>query len=245
MELKGNTVLVTGGATGIGLAIAQRFINAGSKVIVCGRREEKLKEVKSRFPNLHTYQCDLADDKEREKLYQHVMNEFPDINVLVNNAGVQRRFKLTDVNDSWDVVREEIAINIDALIHLSILFIPHLNKHKKAAIINVSSGLAFVPGAFAPVYSATKAAVHSFTLSLRHQLSNSPVQIIEVAPPAVNTDLGGPGLHTFGVHVDEFADSVMERIERGELEVGYGTSEKARQASRQELDEIFKRMNQH
>jgi uncharacterized oxidoreductase len=116
-------------------------------------------------------------------------------------------------------------------------------RQKSPAIINITSGLAFAPLARAPVYSATKAALHSFTLSLRHQLKESPVQVIEIAPPAVDTDLGGPGLHTFGVKLDEFVDAVMPRLAAGELEMGYGFGEQARGASRQELDEIFARMN--
>jgi uncharacterized oxidoreductase len=122
-------------------------------------------------------------------------------------------------------------------------FIPLLKQQTSAAIVNVSSGLAFVPGAFAPVYSATKAALHSFTLSLRHHLTNTAVRVIEIVPPAMNTDRGGTGLHTFEVPVDKFADAIMQRLRNGEQEIGYGTSEKNILASRQEQDEIFKRMN--
>jgi uncharacterized oxidoreductase len=111
--------------------------------------------------------------------------------------------------------------------------------------MNVSSGLAFVPAAFAPIYSATKAAIHSFTLSLRHQLSETNIKVIDIVPPAVNTNLGGPGLHTFGVPVHDFVNSVLERIQKGETEIGYGFSEESRLASREELNEMFKRINSH
>jgi uncharacterized oxidoreductase len=107
----------------------------------------------------------------------------------------------------------------------------------------VTSGLSFAPLANVPVYSATKAALHSFTLSLRHQLSTTPIEVIELIPPAVNTDLGGPGLHTFGVPLDEFADAVMAGLAKGEREIAYGTAEKSSRASREGLDEIFLRMN--
>ena len=123
------------------------------------------------------------------------------------------------------------------------LLIPHLVERERPAIVNVTSGLSFVPLANAPIYSATKAALHSFTLSLRHQLSGTPVEVVEIVPPAVNTDLGGPGLHTFGVAINEFLDSVVPRLEAGEREVAYGFAEQSSRASREELDRIFDRMN--
>ena len=123
------------------------------------------------------------------------------------------------------------------------LFAAHLRKQSRAAIVNVGSGLAFAPLAAVPIYCATKAALHSFTLSLRHQLRGTSVEVIEIVPPAVNTDLGGPGLHTFGADVNEFADAVMARIQAGETEVGFGFSEGSRRASRDELDALFERMN--
>jgi uncharacterized oxidoreductase len=243
MNLSGNTILITGGASGIGYAFAERFLAAGSEVIICGRREDKLREAKAAHPELHTRVCDVGDEAERVALFDWATREFPRLNVLVNNAGIQRRVDLTESED-WRQTRQETAINFDAPVHLSRLFIPHLLQQQRPAIINVTSGLAFVPLANAPVYSATKAALHSFTLSLRQQLSATPLTVIEVAPPAVDTDLGGVGLHTFGVPLSEFADAVFQRLPQGELEITYGTAEKASRASRAEQDEIFEFMNQ-
>jgi uncharacterized oxidoreductase len=144
----------------------------------------------------------------------------------------------------WAPTHEEIAINLEAPVHLCGLFLPHLLQQERPAILNVTSGLAFAPMASAPFYSATKAALHSFTLSLRHQLAGTPVQVIEIIPPAVNTDLGGVGLHTFGVAVEEFVNAVAMGLREGEPEIAYGYSQRASQASRPELDEIFQRMNQ-
>ncbi len=242
MQLASNTVLVTGGASGIGLALAQRFLQAGSTVIVCGRREEKLEEARTKHPVLKTYVCDLSKEKQREKLLRWAMKEFPRLNVLVNNAGIQRRVRI--LGDKWSATHEEIAINLEAPLHLTSLFIPHLMKQERPAILNVTSGLAFSPIASVPIYCATKAALHSFTLSLRHQLAGTPVQVIEIIPPAVNTDLGGPGLHTFGVAVEEFMNAVTMGLRQGDPEIAYGYSQRASQASRSELDEIFQRMNQ-
>ncbi|GAB2868306.1 SDR family oxidoreductase [Hymenobacter ruber] len=244
MNLATNTILLTGGASGIGLALAVRFLRAGSTVIIVGRRADKLAEAQQRYPGLITRQANIADVSERLELVRWATTEYPALNVLVNNAGIQNRIQLADDSATdWDQRREELVINVEAPIHLATLLVPHLRRQPGAAIINVTSGLSFAPAAFVPIYSATKAALHSFTLSLRHQLAPTGISVLEIVPPAVDTDLGGPGLHTFGVNVDEFADSVMARLGAGEQEVGYGSSEKARLASRTELDEQFRVMN--
>ena len=243
MNLSNNTILLTGGASGIGLALAVRFQQAGSEVIIVGRRADKLAEARQQYPGLHTRMCDVANAAEREALVRWATTEFPRLNVLVNNAGIQNRIQLADDAADWETRRQEFVINVEAPIHLAALLVPHLRQQSQAVIINVTSGLAFAPAAFVPIYSATKAALHSFTLSLRHQLEPEGIAVLEIVPPAVDTDLGGPGLHTFGVNVDAFADSIMDRLAQGEHEVGYGTSEKSRLASRAELDEQFRMMN--
>ncbi|MBI5346358.1 MAG: SDR family NAD(P)-dependent oxidoreductase [Chlamydiae bacterium] len=243
MKLSKNTILITGGASGIGLALAKRFVTAGSEVIVCGRRKEKLEEAKRLIKGLHILKCDVASEEERKSLAEQVIRDFPTLNVLINNAGIQNLPPLLKEPQSWENHRQEIATNLEAPIHLSMLFIPQLLKQNTSTIINVSSGLAFLPLASMPTYCATKAAIHSFTLCLRHQLKSSPIQVIELIPPAVNTDLGGKGLHTYGVPLDEFADHAMKCIEQGELEFGYGSSEKGRLASREQANELFASMN--
>ncbi len=242
MDLRDNVVLVTGGASGIGLGLARRFLAAGSSVIICGRRDDRLRDAQAAYPGLHTRVCDLAQAAERVRLAEWVVREFPGLNVLVNNAGIQRYPRL-DGPGEWAAADEEIAINFAAPIHLCSLLVPHLLRQDHPAIVNVTSGLAFVPLANAPIYSATKAALHSFTLSLRHQLAGTPLKVVEIAPPAVNTDLGGPGLHTFGVPIDELLDAVVPRIQGGEREVAYGFAQQSSRASREELDQIFERMN--
>lgn len=240
MELSGNTVLITGGASGIGFAFAERFIKAGNTVIVCGRRESKLKEAKEKHPELITRVCDVAVEAERLALFEWIKEHHPGVNVLVNNAGIQQRYHIlkADVIDNWADYNKEITVNMEAPIHLAMLFSQcFAEKAGKTAIINVSSGLAFTPMAVAPIYSSTKAALHSFTMSLRHQLSEAGVEVIEVAPPAVNTDLGGVGLHDSEAPLDEFADAIFKGLEEGRLEIGYAVSEKALRMSRDEIDE--------
>jgi uncharacterized oxidoreductase len=210
---------------------------------VCGRREATLRDARVRHPRLAIRVCDVAQERERVALFHWAVAEFPRLNVLVNNAGIQRRVALME-QDEWERARQEIAINLEAPIHLSTLFLPHLLTQERPAIVNVTSGLAFVPLARVPIYSATKAGLRSFTLSLRHQLAHTPIRVVEIVPPAVNTDLGGPGLHTFGVPVGEFADAVVERLREGDLEIPYGFSVQASRASREELETLFTRMNQ-
>jgi uncharacterized oxidoreductase len=242
LKLSSNTILITGGGSGIGLALAERLLAAGNDVIICGRRAEVLEQASQRNPGLHTRQCDLASADSRAGLIEWAVAEFPSLNVLVNNAGIQQRQGL-DLLADWPLAQQEIAINLEAPIHLTGLLMPHLAARSNAAIVNVTSGLAFAPLAGVPIYCATKAALHSFTLSLRHAAAASGIEVIEVIPPAVDTDLGGPGLHTFGVPLDEFADAVMAGLDAGATEIAYGSARQSSQASRDELDAMFQRMN--
>jgi uncharacterized oxidoreductase len=189
MKTSGNTILITGGATGIGLAVAKAFVKAGNTVIICGRRRHKLDEAKQQVPALHTLVCDIASEHERQRLFKQVTARFPTLNILVNNAGVQR---MIDLRNGVPVPsgEDEIEINLKAPIDLAARFIPFLAQQERAAIVNVSSGLAFVPLAMAPVYCATKAALHSFTISLRHQLRDTGIRVFELIPPRVDTELG-------------------------------------------------------
>jgi uncharacterized oxidoreductase len=245
MRISGRTVLITGGGSGIGLALAERFYKSGNTVIICGRRKFKLQEAKDKYPNIHTFVCDITNEAERKLLYDSVVNEFPDLDVLVNNAGIQQRVNLLNPETEWSHYHEEISANLEAPIHLTMLFLPHLLKKQEGTIIYISSNLSITPAAWVPIYSATKAALHSFSISLRLQLAETNVEIIEVLPPAVNTDLGGVGLHTFGVPVDELADGVFAGLNNGDIEIGYAGSERSIRASRDEIDDVSKSMWQN
>lgn len=242
MKQSGNTILITGGASGIGLAFAERFVKTGNDVIICGRREAKLAEAKERIPSLHTRVCDVSDAEQRQSLVTWATKTFPNLNVLVNNAGIQQRLNLTKPAQEWSYLHQEIAANLDAPIHLTVLFLEHLMRQPDAAIVNVSSGLAITPAAFAPIYSATKAALHSFSMSLRLQVEGTNVDVIEVLPPAVNTDLGGVGLHTFGAPVDDFADAIFAGFEAGKKEIGYGGTDERLQASKSGIEQAMQHM---
>jgi uncharacterized oxidoreductase len=208
-------------------------------VIVCGRRESVLREVADKFPGVITKICDLADAEERENLYNWVAAEHPDLNVLVNNAGIQNWMSIGD-DDFYTRAKSEISINIEAPIHLAALFskLPSIDT-----IMNVSSGLSFVPLTKVPVYSATKAFLHSFTLSLRHLLASSNIEVIEIIPPALNTDLGGKGLHDAAPPVSAFIESIFEQLKEGKKELTFGFSEAMLKSSPEQLQQAFVRMN--
>ncbi|MEK3686487.1 SDR family oxidoreductase [Paenibacillus sp. FSL R10-2736] len=246
MKLTGNTILITGGGSGIGLAFAERFISGGNTVIITGRREQVLQDAKDKFPGLITRVSDLNIESERIALFDWVTANYPEVNVLVNNAGTQQRFNVlkADARNNWAYFNQEITTNLEAPLHLAMLFAPLFAAREAAAILNVTSGLAFTPFAIGPIYSATKAALHSFTMSLRLQLSDTSVEVIEVAPPAVNTDLGGSGLHVHGEPLDAFTDGIFQRLAEGQQEIGYGTSVDRLRMSRDKIDEYAVNMYQ-
>ena len=199
-----------------------------------------MQAAQAKVPGLHALVADTGSEAARVSLWAEVVKRFPKVDVLVNNAGVQRRIDVQR-SEPWQTLRQEIGINLEGPIHLSLLAIPHLLQQAQPAILNVSSGLAFAPAAFVPIYCATKAALHSFTLSLRHQLRKTPIEVVEIIPPAVQTNLGGS--HDFGAPLDAYADSVIAQLKAQQPEVTYQSSALRAQASRAELDEWFKRMN--
>lgn len=239
MKLSNNKILVTGGASGIGLGLTERFILENNTVIICGRREATLKEVANKFPSVITRICDLSNEEERIKLYNWIAENHPDLNMLVNNAGIQQWVNISDA-DFYQKSKSEITINIEAPLHLTSLFI---NLKSLNTILNVTSGLAFVPQTKVPVYSATKAFFHSFSLSARHLLRAKNIEVIEVIPPALNTDLGGKGLHDFAPPVAEFIDAVFEQLKEGKTEICFGFSEAITKAGAADLKSAFDRMN--
>jgi uncharacterized oxidoreductase len=228
MKTSGNTVLITGGGSGIGLALAEALLQRRNGVIICGRRRERLQAVKKRLPEIHIRVCDVSGARSRYALVDWLVSEFKDLNLLVNNAGIQRPVDFLKGPRDLEDADEEIATNLTAPIHLSALLIPHLKCKKEAAIVNISSGLAFTPLAAAPVYCATKAAVHSLSLSLRHQLRDTSVQIFEVAPPMVSTELSGtrkrPEETEHTMSPEAVAVGILDALERNDHEVALGAA---------------------
>jgi uncharacterized oxidoreductase len=239
MQLSNNKILITGGASGIGLGLAERFIKENNTVIICGRRESVLKEVSDKFPSVITKACDLSVEAERVELYKWISNNHSDLNVLVNNAGIQNWMSISDP-DFLKRTKEEITTNIEAPLHLTSLFIHLKSLH---TIMNVTSGLGFVPFAKVPVYSATKSFLHSFTLSLRYLLRSKNIDVIEIIPPVLNTDLGGKGIHDFAPPVSGFIESIFKQLKEGKSELTFEFSEMMTRANPEELKAAFSRLN--
>ncbi len=218
--------MITGGTSGIGRGFAEALVKRGNKVIICGRREERLQEIQQNFEGIITTICDVSVLEEREALFQWAIETFPELNILVNNAGIQLPCDMTREVDI-DKVNHEIEVNLTAPIHLASLFAEHFAGKDEAAIINISSGLAFVPIAFMPVYCATKAALHSITMSLRHQLKDTAVKVFEIIPPSVDTELGhqrrtDKSQSHGGMPTIEFIDEAMDAIEQDKYEAAVG-----------------------
>jgi uncharacterized oxidoreductase len=230
MKLTGNTILITGGTSGIGLAFAIKFLKQGNTVIICGRREERLKEIKKQYPDIITRVTDVADQDQRTALADWIRKNYSNINVLMNNAGIQLQTDLTRPVDP-EKLHEQVEINFIAPVHLSSLFVELLAGKPNASIINISSGLAFAPLAFMPVYCASKAAVHSYSLSLRHQLKSKGIKVFEIIPPSTDTELGhqqrtSKDQSHGGTPVDEFLAGAIEALKNDVYEAPIGESVK-------------------
>jgi uncharacterized oxidoreductase len=230
MKMTGNTILITGGTSGIGLELATQLSKMNNTVIVTGRDPAKLDEIRKRLPNIHTYQSDVSDPAAIAMLYQKVTKDFPTLNVVINNAGIMRMLSLNGKNGLQDI-GQEIEINMLGPVRMVEQFLPYLKTKPDAAIVNVSSGLAFVPLASAPIYCATKAAIHSYTQSLRVQLQGTSVKVFELAPPGTSTPLmDNFGSDSFSsssrgvMKVNKMISVVMKGLERDKYEIRPGLS---------------------
>ncbi|AEV98612.1 short-chain dehydrogenase [Niastella koreensis] len=190
MQLANSTILITGGSSGIGLEFLKQLSQHNvTKIIITGRDGSKLEQIKQQFPHIHTVKSDVSDSKEIGQLYNNITKEFPALNIIINNAGIMRNMDLQDTSMDLGNITEEIDTNLSGTIRMVHQFLPHLKKKSAAAIVNISSGLAFIPFPLSPVYSATKAGIHSYTQILRLQLKHTNVKIFEVAPPSTETPL--------------------------------------------------------
>lgn len=189
MNISGNTILITGGTSGIGFEFAAQLLKLGNTVLITGRDQRRLDEAQKKLPGIHTFQSDVSDPHAIPLLFAAVVQKFPQLNILLNNAGIMRKSNLNIKANNLQDLTLEIDTNLSGPVRMVGQFLPHLKSQPSAAIINVSSGLAFVPLPIAPIYCATKAALHSFTQSLRVQLKNSTVKVFELAPPATQTPL--------------------------------------------------------
>jgi len=189
MKTQDNVIFITGGSAGIGLSIAKAFLHLQNTVIICGRDEQKLAQAQKAYPDLHTLKCDITNHDESKQAFEKVTSEHKGLNILINNAGIQYNYNLYDTDTTPERIQQEIDTNFSSLIKLTALFLPALMKQPAAAVVNVSSATGIVPKQNGAVYSATKAAVHSFSSVLRRQLANSSVRVFELFPPVVDTEM--------------------------------------------------------
>ncbi len=189
MNTSNNTILITGGTSGIGFELARQLIQLGNTVIVTGRDPAMLAAAQNKLPQVHGMQSDVSDPHAIALLFEQVTRDFPKLNMVINNAGIMRKINLHDRAGDLEDITREIETNLSGPIRMVKQFLPQLKSQETAAIMNVSSGLAFVPFPISPVYSATKAGLHSFTECLRVQLKNTRIKVFELAPPATDTPL--------------------------------------------------------
>jgi uncharacterized oxidoreductase len=226
MKLTGHTILITGGSAGIGLAFALKFLELGNEVIVTGRRQAVLEQVKAKYPKLHTIQSDVADPAQIAALAARVKSDSPKLDVLMNNAGIMlpKNLKVPAVDLAG--LMTEMNVNVGGVIGTVSAFIDILRVNK-GTVINTSSALAFVPLPSAPIYSATKAAIHSYTQSLRFQLEETGVEVIELMPPVVKTDMTAElseGDSFTVITTDELVRQSFAALKAGALEIRPGQS---------------------
>lgn len=189
MNLKNNTILITGGSSGLGFEFTKQLLAMGNTVIITGRNQAKLDQTKKQFPNVHIFQSDVSEAKSITELYKKVIASFPQLNILINNAGEMRKINLQDPSIDLENITKEIDINLSGPIRMVQQFLPHLKMQKSSAIMNVTSGLALIPFPILPIYGATKSGLRSYTKSLRIQLKNTNIKVFELIAPGAKTPL--------------------------------------------------------
>ena len=237
MRLSGNTILITGATSGIGLELADQLQALGNTVIVTGRDQIKLDSIGKEHPLLRAIQSDVSDPQAIASLYQRVSHQFPGLNVLINNAGIMRKINLQDKDCDLKDIGREIETNLLGPIRMVKQFLPLLKSQPSAAIVNVSSGIAFSPFPISPIYGSTKAGLHSFTQALRVQLKNTKVKVFELAPPGTDTPLQGAfdaaDLKGFPLmNVKRMVTAAIRGLEKDRLEILPGLSKVLRIGSR-------------
>jgi len=212
MQMTGNTILITGGGSGIGRALAEAFHRLGNQVIIAGRRKEALEEAVAANPGMQAAVLDLQDAVEIGKFGSRMASQFPALNVVIHNAGIMKPENLKEGQGDAAAVEATVATNLLAPMRLTAALLPLLRKQNRATVMTVSSGLAFLPLAITPTYCATKAAIHSYSQTLRFQLKDTVVEVLELVPPYVQTELMGArqANDPHAMPLNEFIAEVMQ-----------------------------------
>jgi uncharacterized oxidoreductase len=243
MKTTNNTVLITGGSAGIGLEIARLFATAGNRVIITGRDKERLDNALSQLPNTTGILGDISSKEDTEALVVRLKKDFPDLNIVVNNAGRAHLYNLANSSNAYDLAADEMLTNYLAIIRLNEQLLPLLSAQPTAAIVNVSSVVAFVPGTL-PTYSASKAALHSYTQSLRLSLEHTGnIKVFELMPPLVNTELSQIIGGSKGIAPSVVAQDLIDAIEKDHYEIHVGNTQHIYELNRKSPEEAMKLMN--
>lgn len=219
MKLNNQSILITGGSSGIGLELAARLVEKGNKVIICGRSVEKLKQAQRKVPPLHYFACDISDPESCKKLRDWVKVHHPDLNILINNAAIVHMANFQEEDSILEMADKEFATNFFGPIHLIKLLLPILEKNPEPAIINETTGLVYTPRVDYPFYNSTKAALHAFTQVLRQHLKDSPVKVYEVLFPAVDTPWHNGNPPKIAISVEKAVEEMIKGLEKGKAEV--------------------------
>lgn len=222
MILKNQTILITGGSSGIGLTLAKVLLGGDNNVIICGRSEERLKAAKLQLPNVHTIQCDISDKQGRHHLMTTIREKYPACNVLVNNAAIVHKTSFASDDEMILKAEAEINTNLLAPIALAKTFLSHCKTHKQSAVLNITTGLVFAPRVIYPIYNATKAGLHAFTQVLRAQTTNDSTDVIEVMMPMVDTPWHKGEVPRVAISPEKAVDEMIKKIERGQKEIKVG-----------------------
>ena len=224
MKLQDHTILITGGTSGFGYLFAERLLALGNTVIVTGRNADRLRETKAKLPGLHTVQSDVSDPAAIADLYGRVIRDFPSLNVLINNAGEMRKLSLHQDHDLQDITRE-IEINLMGPIRMVQQFLLHLKARPRATILNVTSGIAFMPLPVSPIYSASKAGLRAYTQALRVQLKHTDIRVVELVAPGSSTPLNDKFIEEDGFNAsmllspEKIVDAALRGLAKGREEI--------------------------
>lgn len=222
MKTTNNTVFISGGSAGIGFELAKHFLEKGNKVIINGRSQQRLDEAYKLLPGVITLKGDLSDESDRTRIANVLIDDYPDVNVIVNNAGEAYAYSLTESGKAYAHAKGEINTNYLAIIHFTELLIPGLLKKANPAIINVTSIVGLIPGTAAPTYSASKAALHFYTQSLRNVFANSALRVFELMPPLVNTQFSAPIGGANGIPPSQVAEAMLDAMDHDQFDVPVG-----------------------
>lgn len=243
MKLSGNTILITGGSSGIGLELSKQFVLRGNKVIICGRSQQKLDKAKKQIPELETYQYDLSVKNQCRELAHLIIKEHPGLNILINNAATVNKTNFLDTDNIIEMAEKEVNTNFMAPVILIHFLYPHLEKKNNPTIINITTGLIYAPRALYPFYNATKAALHSFTQVLREQTKTYTIKIVEVMFPAVKTPWHKGTPPKIAISPEKAVNEMLKGLTKGKSEIRVAGANLLYRVSRIAPKFAFKKVN--